>query len=54
MDPGAWTNVGLFGVKPPIRDQFNIKQMQAIPEVPDFNLGPDLGFNEFVLYGQDF
>ena len=54
MDPGAWSNVGLYRVKSPVDIPYNLEMMQGLFEekIPGFTAAK--GYNEFVLYGEVF
>ena len=54
MDPGAWSNVGLYRVKAPVDVPYNLEMMQHIykQKIPGFSSSK--GYNDFVLYGENF
>jgi hypothetical protein len=54
MDPGAWSNVGLYRVKSPVDIPVNLDNMQGLFEekIPGFSSSQ--GYNDFVLYGEEF
>ena len=54
MDPGAWSNVGLYRVKSPVDIPYNLSMMQHLFEEKIQGFTSTQGYNDFVLYGEEF